>query len=62
MAELIQKSGIKPRYGEEYNLPLIYAGNVSLQKQVDGILGENGYALKMVENVRPLINKENLGK
>jgi len=28
---------------------------------VDSILGENGYALEMVENVRPLINKENLG-
>lgn len=61
MAEIIQKSDIKPRYGADYSLPLIYAGNVSIQEQVDNILGENGYALKMVENVRPLINKENLG-
>ena len=61
MAEILQKSDIKPRYGVEYSLPLIYAGNVSIQTQVDDILGENGYALKMVENVRPLINKENLG-
>jgi len=61
MAEILQKSDIKPRYGAEYSLPLIYAGNVSIQTQVDDILGENGYALKMVENVRPLINKENLG-
>ncbi len=61
MAEIIQKSDIKPRYGEEYSLPLIYAGNVSIQDQVDAVLGENGYALKLVENVRPLINKENLG-
>ena len=61
MAEIIQRSDIKPRYGAEYSLPLIYAGNVSIQAQVDDILSENGYALKMVENVRPLINKENLG-
>ena len=61
MAEIIKKSDIKPRFGQEYNLPLIYAGNVSIQEQVDDILGENGYALKMVENVRPLINQENLG-
>ena len=61
MAETIQKSDIKPRYGQEYSLPLIYAGNVSIQDQVDEVLGENGYALKLVENVRPLINKENLG-
>ncbi|MCB2173386.1 glutamate mutase L [archaeon] len=61
MADVIKKSDIKPRYGTEYNLPLIYAGNVSIQDQVDGVLGENGYALKMVENVRPLINRENLG-
>lgn len=61
MADVIKKSNIKPRYGAEYNLPLIYAGNVSIQDQVDGVLGENGYALKMVKNVRPLINRENLG-
>ncbi len=61
MAEVIKKSDIKPRYGSEYSLPLIYAGNVSLQEEVDTVLGEDGYALKMVENVRPLINKENLG-
>ena len=61
MAEIIKKSDIKPRYGADYSLPLIYAGNVSIQDNVDEILSENGYALKMVENVRPLINKENLG-
>jgi len=61
MAEIIQKSDIKPRYGADYSLPLIYAGNVSVQENVNEILSENGYALKMVENVRPLINKENLG-
>lgn len=61
MADVIKRSDIKPRYGTEYNLPLIYAGNVSIQDQVDDVLGTNGYALKMVENVRPLINRENLG-
>ncbi len=61
MAEVIKDSDIKPRYGQEYELPVIYAGNVSIQDKVENILGENGYALQMVDNVRPLINKENLG-
>ncbi|MCJ7732295.1 glutamate mutase L, partial [Candidatus Bathyarchaeota archaeon] len=61
MAEIIKDSDIKPRFGQEYSLPVIYAGNVSVQEQVEEVLGEDGYALKMVENVRPLINKENLG-
>jgi hypothetical protein len=61
MAEIIKDSDIKPRFGQEYSLPVIYAGNVSVQEQVERVLGEDGYALKMVENVRPLINKENLG-
>ncbi len=61
MADIIKDSDIKPRFGQEYHLPVIYAGNVSIQEEVDSILGKNGYALKMVENVRPLINKENLG-
>ncbi|MBE0633793.1 glutamate mutase L, partial [Candidatus Bathyarchaeota archaeon] len=61
MAEIIKDSDIKPRFGQEYSLPVIYAGNVSVQEQVEGVLGEDGYALKMVENVRPLINKDNLG-
>jgi hypothetical protein len=61
MADIIKKSDIKPRFGKKFNLPLIYAGNVSIQEEIDEILSDNGYALKMVENVRPLINKENLG-
>lgn len=61
MAEIVKKSDVKPRFGEEYKLPLIYAGNVSIRNEVESILGDDRYALKMVENVRPFINKENLG-
>jgi len=52
---------VKPRFGEEYQLPFIYAGNVEIRDEVKQILGEEHYATKMVENVRPVISKENLG-
>ena len=61
MTEVIKDSDIKPRFGQEYHLPVIYAGNISIRDQVEHILSEDEYDLKMVENVRPLINKENLG-
>jgi len=31
MAEIVKKSDVKPRFGEEYKLPLIYTGNVSIR-------------------------------
>ncbi|MCW4049000.1 MAG: glutamate mutase L [Candidatus Bathyarchaeota archaeon] len=61
MADIIKDSDVKPRFGSEFKLPVIYAGNVEIQDKVMDALGENGFAIKMVDNVRPLINKENLG-
>jgi len=61
MAELVNKADVKPRFGEEYQLPFIYAGNVEIRDRVKKMLGEEHYATKMVENVRPVISKENLG-
>ncbi len=61
MAELVNTADVKPRFGEEYQLPLIYAGNVEIRDRVKKILGEEHYATKMVENVRPVISMENLG-
>jgi len=61
MAELVKAADVKPRFGEEYPLPFIYAGNVEIRDRVKKILGEDRYATKVVENVRPVINKENLG-
>ena len=61
MAELVNTADVKPRFGEEYQLPFIYAGNVEIRDEVKKVLGEEHYATRMVENVRPVISKENLG-
>lgn len=61
MAELVNTADVKPRFGEEYQLPFIYAGNVEIRDEVKQVLGEEHYATRMVENVRPVISKENLG-
>ena len=61
MARIIKDSDVKPRFGAEYQLPLIYAGNVEIRDGVTEILDEDAYATKVVENVRPVIDRENLG-
>lgn len=60
MVEIINEADVKPRFGSEYPLPVIFAGNIELQDRVRESLME-GYATKVVDNVRPLIDKENLG-
>ena len=61
MASIIKDSDVKPRFGDEYQLPLIYAGNVEISDRVAEILDEKTYATEVVENVRPVIDRENLG-
>jgi uncharacterized protein (TIGR01319 family) len=60
MAELLRVSDLKPRFGDAFKLPIIYAGNVQIRKEVAAILHEDQFALQMVENVRPLLETENL--
>jgi len=60
MAEIINEADVQPRFGSEYPLPVIFAGNVELQDRVREALSK-GYATKVVDNVRPLIDRENLG-
>ena len=61
MTEVIGTADVKPRFGSEFKLPVIYAGNVEIRKEVAEVLAEDQYAIKMVENVRPILEKENLG-
>ncbi|HEX9915030.1 MAG TPA: glutamate mutase L [Candidatus Bathyarchaeia archaeon] len=61
MAKIIKDSDVEPRFGAEYQLPLIYAGNVEIRDEITGILDEDAYATKTVDNVRPFIDRENLG-
>ena len=60
MAEYIAAAEPRPRFGVTYKLPLIYAGNKDAQPQVKRILGEKT-ALDVTENIRPVLERENLG-
>ena len=60
MAELISAADPRPRLGSGYNLPVIYAGNVDAREDVARILAE-GTELSQVDNLRPVLEAENLG-
>ena len=59
LAEVIRAADPKPRLGITYKLPVIYAGNKDARGIVRDILGEQT-ALDMVENIRPVLERENL--
>ena len=59
LAEIIEAANPKPRLGVSYQLPVIYAGN----KDASGIVGErlgDKMALEVVDNLRPVLERENL--
>ena len=58
IAELIKAAEPKARLGVSYELPIVYAGNKSLRPQISKLL-EEGFALQMVENIRPVLEQEN---
>ena len=58
IAELIKAAEPKPRLGVSYDLPIVYAGNKALRKQIEDLLKE-GFALEIVENIRPVLEQEN---
>ncbi|MBD3234909.1 MAG: methylaspartate mutase [candidate division Zixibacteria bacterium] len=59
LAELISAADPKPRLGSGYNLPVIYAGNNKAREAVKEALEEK-VALDIVENIRPVLERENL--
>ena len=60
LGQVIAAADPKPRLGIGYNLPVIYAGNVDARGEVEGMLGEKT-SLYQVENLRPVLERENLG-
>jgi len=60
LAELISAAEPKPRLGIGFKLPVIYAGNKDARGYVAKILGEKT-DLRMVDNIRPVLEKEVLG-
>jgi len=60
LAEIIKAADPKPRFGVGYKLPVIYAGNKDAREAVKNELGGQ-VELKIVDNLRPVLEKENLG-
>ncbi len=60
LAEIISAADPRPRLGSSYHLPLIYAGNQKATDIVKDTLGDK-VDLSLVENIRPVLENENLG-
>lgn len=61
IAELIAPAKPRPRFGGEYKLPVIFAGNKDAQESVRRVFGGSGFDLSVVDNLRPTLERENLG-
>jgi len=60
LAELIAAADPRPRLGSSYQLPVIFAGNKDAAEAVAETL-KNKVDLKTVDNLRPVLERENLG-
>lgn len=60
LAEYIRAADPRPRLGGSFKLPVIFAGNKDARNQIQEILGDLT-ALVMTDNVRPILERENLG-
>lgn len=60
LAEFILAADPKPRLGTAYSLPVIYAGNRDIRPEIETLLGEIT-DLRVVDNIRPTPETENLG-
>ena len=59
LADVVKAADPKPRFGVGYKLPIIYAGNVDAREVVSSELG-GSMELQIVDNLRPVLEKENL--
>ena len=59
IAEVLESANPKPRLGSNFKLPVIYAGNKKAQSKIEEKL-EKITDLKVVDNIRPTLEKENL--
>lgn len=60
IAELIAPAKPQPRFGGEYRMPVIFAGNSDAREAVKNAF-DDGVDLSIVENLRPVLERENLG-
>ncbi|MFH1374570.1 MAG: glutamate mutase L [bacterium] len=60
IAELVAAADPRPRLGSSYQLPVIFAGNKNAAGSVEETL-KGKVDLKTVDNLRPVLERENLG-
>ncbi len=60
IAELIAPAKPRPRFGSGYQMPIIYAGNKDAAEHVARTF-DDSVALSVVDNLRPVLERENLG-
>ena len=66
LAELVAPAKPRPRFGGAYQLPIIYAGNTDARDEIERVFtveddATGGFDLSIVENLRPTMERENLG-
>ena len=59
IAELINAAGPRPRLGDEFTIPLVYAGNKSIHNEIRNLMKDN-FALTIVDNLRPVLEVEHV--
>ena len=59
LSEFIAAANPKPRLGMTFQLPVIYAGNKEARDSIKDVLEEKT-ALRITENLRPVLERENL--
>ncbi len=59
LAEILHAANPQPRLGQNFKLPVIYAGNNMAQNQIRDTLGEM-VDLDITDNIRPVLERENL--
>lgn len=60
IAERIAPAKPQPRFGGKYKMPVIYAGNRDAAEHVAKVF-DNTVDLSVVDNLRPVLERENLG-
>jgi len=60
IAELIAPAKPQPRFGSEYRMPIIFAGNKDAAPLIEKTFDES-VELSIVPNLRPVLESENLG-
>ena len=59
IAEMVAPAKPQPRFGSEYRMPVIFAGNVDARDAISGTF-DDSVELSLVENLRPTMERENL--